>query len=80
MNLEINVQMAFYFFFPYSFQRAHRKYETRNKSDKRYKKFKSLPSWQGELGRSANKSEIKATRRIIHIFASQFSDKSGHNS
>lgn len=75
MNLEINVQIAFYFFFPYSFRR----YETRNKSDKRYKKFKLLPSWQGELGRSANKSEIKATR-LIHIFASQFSDKSGHNS
>lgn len=74
MNLEINVQTEFYFFFPYSFQRSHQKYETSNKSDKRHMKFKSLPSWQGELG----KSEMKATRRI-HIFASQFSDKSGDN-
>lgn len=79
MNLEISVHIAFYFFFPYSFQISHQKYETSNKDDKRYMKFKSLPSWQRKFRRSANKSEIKATWRI-HIFASQFSDKSGHNS
>lgn len=69
MNPEINAQIALYIFFPYSLQIFHQKQETHNKSGERYMKFTSLPSLQGELGRSANTSEIKGAWRT-HILAS----------